>query len=90
MAHFAELDQNNTVLQVIVLSNETCGEPPLQYPETEPVGRTFIANTLGFGWNWLQCSYSGAFRGCYPGPGFTYNPQLDIFEEPANGSEESS
>ena len=81
MAHFAELDTTNTVLRVIVLSNETCGEPELQYPDTEPVGRAFIANTLGLGWNWKQASYNGSFRGAYPGPGWKYDADSDQFIE---------
>ena len=82
MAHFAELNDTNTVLQVIVLSNETCGEPELAYPDTEPVGRAFIAQTLGFGWNWKQTSYNGNFRKQYAGIGYTYDPIADVFISP--------
>jgi hypothetical protein len=82
MAHFAELDDTNTVLQVIVLANETCGEPELAFPDTDSVGRAFIAQTLGLGWNWKQCSYNATFRGAYPGPGWTYDPIADVFISP--------
>ena len=82
MAHFAELDSTNTVLQVIVLSNETCGEPELQYPDTEPVGRAFIAQTLGLGWNWKQTSYNGTFRSKYAGVGYIYDADADVFISP--------
>ena len=82
MAHFAELDSTNTVLQVIVLSNETCGEPELQYPDTESVGRAFIAQTLGLGWNWKQTSYNGTFRSKYAGVGYIYDADEDVFISP--------
>ena len=79
MAHFAELDDSNTVLQVIVLANETCGEPELAFPDTEPVGRAFIAQTLGLGWNWKQTSYSGTIRGKFAGIGDFYDATTDKF-----------
>ena len=82
MAHFAELNDTNTVLQVIVLSNETCGEPELQYPDTESVGRVFIAQTLGLGWNWKQTSYNGTFRSKYAGVGYIYDADEDVFISP--------
>ena len=82
MAHFAQLDDTNTVIQVIVLNNATVGEPELAYPQTEPVGQMFIAQTLGLGWNWKQCSYHGNFRAVYPGPGYTYDPTTDQFVAP--------
>ena len=82
MAHFAELNDTNTVLQVIVLSNGTCGEPELAYPDTEPVGRAFIVQTLGLGWNWKQTSYNGNFRKQYAGIGYTYDPIADVFISP--------
>ena len=82
MAHFAELNDTNTVLQVIVLSNETCGEPELQYPDTESVGCAFIAQTLGLGWNWKQTSYNGTFRSKYAGVGYIYDADADVFISP--------
>lgn len=82
MAHFAQLDDTNTVTQVIVISNAAIGEPHLSFPATEPVGQVFIANTLNLGWNWKQCSYNGTFRGAYPGPGWTYDPTTDQFVAP--------
>lgn len=58
MAHFAKLDENNKVIQVIVVSNDDCGS---NFPESEPIGQSFIAS-LGLGNNWKQCSYNGNFR----------------------------
>ena len=81
MAHFVKLE-NNIVTQVIVVSNDVCGEPTLGYPETESAGRAFIANTLKFDGVWKQTSYNNNFRGTYAGIGYTYDADLDEFIAP--------
>jgi hypothetical protein len=83
MAHFAQLDENNIVQQVIVISNDVCGEPTLDFPDTEAAGRAFIANTLKLGGTWKQTSYNGNFRGKYAGIGDRYDAELDEFITPA-------
>jgi hypothetical protein len=88
MAHFAQLDDNNIVQQVIVISNDVCGEPTLDYPDTEAAGRAFIANTLKLGGTWKQCSYNARFRGAYPGRGWSYSQELDEFITPDSEVEE--
>lgn len=82
MAYFAELDNTNTVLRVISVSNDVCGEPTLDFPDTEAAGRAFIANALKLGGIWKQCSYNASFRGAYPGIGWTYDAELDEFVAP--------
>ena len=79
MAHYAQIDETNTVTNVIVVNNETIDNLP--YPESEPVGQAFIAS-LGFQGVWLETSYNANFRGIYAGIGFTYDPALDIFVQP--------
>ena len=81
MAYFAKLE-NNTVVQVISISNDVCGEPTLGFPETESAGRAFIANTLKFDGVWKQTSYNNNFRGIYAGIGYTYDAELDVFVAP--------
>ena len=81
MAHFAKLE-NNTVTQVIVVSNNVCGEPTLTFPETESAGRAFIANTLKFDGVWKQTSYNSSFRGRFAGLGYEYSSNLDEFIAP--------
>jgi hypothetical protein len=83
MAHFAELNENNQVMRVIVVSNNDCGEPTLAFPDTCPAGRAFIANKLGLPGTWKQCSYNASFRGAYPGQGWIYDADLDEFVAPA-------
>jgi len=81
MAYFAKLE-NNTVVQVISVSNDVCGEPTLTFPETESAGRAFIANTLKFEGTWKQTSYNNNFRSRYAGIGYTYDADLDEFIAP--------
>ena len=83
MAYFAELDETNTVLRVISISNDVCGEPTLGFPDTCAAGRAFIANTLKLGGEWKQTSYNSNFRGKYAGIGDRYDAELDEFVSPA-------
>ena len=78
MAHFAKIE-NDTVTNVIVVSNDDCGGG--DYPESEPIGQEFIAS-LGLLGEWLQTSYHANFRGCYASIGFTYDPDNDEFVAP--------
>lgn len=82
MAYFAQIDETNTVTKVISIANSVIGEPELAYPDTEPLGQVFIANTLGLEGDWLQTSYNANFRGRYAGIGYTYNAVLDEFIAP--------
>lgn len=82
MAHFAQLNDQNVVQQVIVIGNDVCGEPSLTFPDTCAAGRAFIANTLKLSGVWKQCSYNASFRGVYPGPGWTYDSVNDVFVAP--------
>lgn len=75
MAHFAHI-QSNVVINVIVVSNDVCGDT---YPASEPVGQQFIADVLNLPGTWLQTSYNGNFRGCYAGIGYRYDPENDVF-----------
>ena len=79
MAHFAQVNDQNVVQRVIVISNEDAPDP---YPESEPLGQTYIADTLKLDGVWLQTSYHGTFRGAYAGPGYTYDPDIDEFVAP--------
>ena len=82
MAHFAQLNDDNIVTQVIVISNDVCGEPTLDFPDTCAAGRAFIANTLKLGGVWKQTSYNANFRGKYAGIGDIYDAVNDVFVSP--------
>jgi hypothetical protein len=72
MAHFAELDQNSTVLQVIVINNSDVNNLP--FPESEPVGIAFCQSLFGASTLWAQTSYNASFRYNYAGIGYTFDP----------------
>ena len=76
MAHFANINNQNLVTQVIVVNNETLKYLP--FPESEPVGQEFIAS-LGFTGLWLQTSYHNNFRATFAGSGYAYDSANDIF-----------
>jgi len=82
MAYFAQLNDDNIVQQVISISNDACGEPTLNFPDTCAAGRAFIANTLKLGGVWKQTSYNHRMRKQYAGVGFAYLPDADVFVAP--------
>jgi hypothetical protein len=75
MAHFAKIDENNIVTQVIVVANSDCGGG--QYPESDPIGAAFCNKLLGG--TWKQTSYNHNFRKHYAGIGFKFDEDKDIF-----------
>ena len=70
MAHFAQLDSNNVVTQVIVVSNDDTSDS--NGVETESIGVAFCQKLLGADTNWKQTSYNANMRGNYAGIGYTY------------------
>lgn len=84
MAHFAEIEAGGRVLQVQVINNDDIDGGV--FPESEPLGQAYQAS-LGIPGTWLQCSYSGSFRGTYPGPNWMYDATLDEFIEPPTPEE---
>jgi hypothetical protein len=80
MAHLAELDQNNIVLQVVVISNDDILDE--NGNESEEVGIEFCKNLYGQDKNWIQTSYNGNFRYKYAAIGDTYDEQYDAFVPP--------
>ena len=71
MAHFAELDQDNLITQVIVVNNDVIGNLP--FPESEPVGVAFCQSLFGPDTRWVQTSYTASFRYNYAGIGFLFD-----------------
>ena len=70
MAHFAQLDGNNVVTQVIVVGNDDTSDN--NGVEVESIGVAFCQKLLGAETNWKQTSYNGNMRGNYAGIGYTY------------------
>lgn len=71
MAHFAELDENNKVLRVLVVDNAH-----------ENRGEEFLAIDCGLGGRWIQTSYNANIRGKFAGIGDTYDEANDVFVTP--------
>ena len=81
MAHFAEIDENNIVIRVIVVPDEE-----------EHRGHEFLSQDLGLGGTWLKTSYNTiggqhslggtAYRLNYAAPGHRYDEELDGFIPP--------
>jgi hypothetical protein len=79
MAHFAQIDDNNIVIQVIVVANE---ELLLDGVENENKGIEFCKSLLGDDTRWVQTSYNGTIRKNYAGIGYTYDSVADHFFAP--------
>lgn len=68
MAHFAEIDENNIVVRVLVVPDEF-----------ENDGENYLANQLGLGGRWVQTSYNNKIRGKFAGLGDSYDEANDVF-----------
>ena len=78
MAHFAQIDENNIVQQVIVVhNNELLDENGY---EKESKGIKFCESLLG-GF-WVQTSYNASFRKNYAGIGYTFDRARQAFIPP--------
>lgn len=93
MAHFAQLDENNVVLQVIVVHNNELvaskqtsvnedGSIAVSVIESEDKGIAFCQSLFGADTRWVQTSYNGNFRGKYAGIGDTYDAETNVFSSP--------
>lgn len=71
MAHFAQIDSDNKVVQVLVVPDSQ-----------EHRGEEFLANDLGLGGTWVQTSYNNRIRKQYAGIGYTYDAAADVFVAP--------
>ncbi len=80
MAHFAELDENNIVKQVIVVHNNELLDESGQ--ESEQKGIDFCKSIYGEDTKWVQTSYNESFRKNFAGIGFSYDQGLNCFISP--------
>ena len=82
MAHFAELNNSNKVLRVIVISNNDVNTNGGDYStDAETFVASIVPHSSG-GNQWKQTSYNGNARKQYAGIGFTYNASKNIFIAP--------
>jgi hypothetical protein len=71
MAHWAEIDENNTVIRVTVGDNND--------PNGDE-GYQWLVDNLGG--TWIKASYNSRIRKNYPSSGFRYDLELDAFIPP--------
>jgi hypothetical protein len=71
MAHFAEIDKDGFVVQVLVVNDSQ-----------ESRGQDFLAGDLKLGGTWIQTSYNGRIRGKYASIGDRYDKIKDEFISP--------
>ncbi len=68
MAHFAEIDDNNVVIRVLVGNNNEADE-----------GESFMKSLGGV---WIKTSYNATIRKNFAGIGYTYDEDRDAFIAP--------
>ena len=71
MSHFAEIDENNVVIRILVVPDKE-----------ENRGQEYLSTDLELGGRWIKTSYNNNIRGRYAGVGYIYNEFLDIFIYP--------
>ncbi len=71
MSHWAELDQDNKVIRVLVGDNND--------PANDE-GYVWLIDH--FGGTWVKTSYNGTIRKNFAGIGYTYDATLDAFISP--------
>ena len=76
MAHFAELDATNTVLQVVVVHNDITTTDGV---EDEQRGIDFLNDLFPDSVTWVQTSYNSRIRGGYASIGGDYDAVADAF-----------
>jgi len=78
MAHFAEINENNIVTQVIVINNTELLD---NGQESEIKGIDFCETLFGHR-NWVQTSYNGSIRHNFAGIGHTWDSENEAFYAP--------
>lgn len=82
MAHFAELNNSNEVLRVVVISND---DVDANGGDESSQAETFVASIVPHsedGTAWKQTSYNNNFRKQYAGIGDTFDSSKDKFIKP--------
>ena len=78
MGHYAKIDENNVVTQVVVVDNKDMADA--SGVEKEHIGAAHLEKILGG--TWKQTSYNGNIRKNYAGIGYTYRADIDAFVPP--------
>jgi hypothetical protein len=84
MAHFAQIDSDSIVINVIVVADSDSAKDASQSWSTwnEAGGIAFCKSLLGADTNWVQTSFNGNIRFRYAGIGMKFDSTNDVFYEP--------
>lgn len=78
MAHFAQLDKNNKVINVVVVDNDITYDT--DGVEQEALGIAHLKKLLGENTKWVQTSFNKTTRGeVFAGIGMLYDEKNDVF-----------
>lgn len=77
MAHFAQLDANNIVREIVVVNNNVITDE--NNVEQESLGVAFCKQLYGADTNWKQTSYNENFRVRYAKIGGYYHEESNAF-----------
>lgn len=80
MAHFAQLNNDNIVTRILVVSNNDCLDE--NNNEQESIGISFLQNLYGSDTIWKQTSYNKNMRKNYAAIGYNYDENRDAFIPP--------
>jgi len=80
MAHFAQLNENNKVINVIVIQNDLIIDE--NGNESEELGIERCKTYTDPNGRWIQTSYSNSFRGKFASINGYYIEDLDVFSLP--------
>jgi hypothetical protein len=79
MAHFAELDQYNRVIRVLVACNQDIANNGGEQSEQAAKFFETVCPLTPIGVKYVQTSYNNNFRRIFAGNGSFYDPELNIF-----------
>lgn len=79
MAHFAKIDSNNIVTEIVAVNNNVL--LTADGTESELKGKQFLNGLLGQA-EWVQTSFNASFRKNFAGLGHTYDSTRDAFVSP--------
>jgi hypothetical protein len=80
MAHFAQLDENNTVINVVKVADHVIVDE--NGNESEELGVLYLKSTIPGNYKWVQTSYNNNIRFRYAPIGGFYHEELDAFFYP--------
>ena len=79
-SYYAQIDENNIVIQVLAVSDASVFNP--DGTDNEAAGQAYLQNHYGKFTRWMHTRFDGSKRKNYAGPGYTYDEMKDAFIPP--------